>query len=169
MGNTEKDVRHAIKSAPAALLFSVKEFSATGTTPFHLVFDWDSTVVDQEGDNLILTKGRNVFCDYEWEHRNIPHNPGILYPVFQAAILKPEFRVSILTARTGKEAYRVIATLESWGILTCALHFAGNQPKGPIAAAIQADLFFDDILFHVKDAVNYGVNSAWVPIGNAKE
>lgn len=169
LGNTEKDVRNALKTKPAALLFSAKPNLLPGLNPFHLVFDWDSTVADEEGDNLISTKGRNVFCDHEWEHRHLPHKPGVLYPVFMAAISNSEFRVSVLTARTGKEAHRVLITLESWGVSTAALHFAGNQSKGPIAAAIQADLFFDDMLKHVKDAVNHGVNSAWIPIGNAKE
>lgn len=169
LGSTETDVRRALESTPAVVFFKATTNTLSGSTPFHLVFDWDSTVSDEDGDKLIAVKGRGAFCDYEWAHRHTPHNPGSLHPVFMAAASRPEFRVSILTARTGKEAYRVLTTLETWGVSTSALHFAGNQPKGPIAAAIQADLFFDDILRHVEDAVAHGVNSAWLPIGNARE
>ena len=169
LGSTEKEVRRVLKLTPAVVLFKAHTRELSSSLPFHLVFDWDSTISNKDGDALILTKGRTVFCDHEWTHRHTPHSPGALHSVFIAAVSCPKFRVSILTSRTGKEAQRVLTTLESWNVSTAALHFAGNQPKGPIAAAIQADLFLDDILRHVKDAVAHGINSGWHPIGRARE
>lgn len=169
LGTSEAAVRAALSTKPAALLLEPTLAPAPRPVPFHLVFDWDSTLASDEGDLLISREGRAAFARHEWAQRNVPHAPGPLQPVLLACHGNPAFRLSVLTARTGAEAYRVLTTLAAWGVQVSALHFAGNQAKGPIAAAIAADLFLDDIRRHVEAAVHHGVRGGWVPFGAAME
>lgn len=149
----------------------IKEGDSTKNEKAHLVFDWDSTLVDIDGDLLINKYGRDHFSDFEWENRRVPHNKGYMYNFFDAVYQCNDFNISILTARSAKEAYRVMNTLESWGCVNNlqGIHFAANRSKGKILKAMSADLFFDDLRKNIDDAVDCGVTSAWIPFGNATE
>jgi len=56
--------------------------------------------------------------------------------------------ISILTARTGKESFRVMSTLAHWGVNVHGIYFCGSKEKGPIVAAIRLEL-----MQRVKDGV----------------
>jgi hypothetical protein len=168
LGSEEPLIRRLIADGhPAAVL--VGDMPLIAKDRLHLVFDWDSTLVDRTGDDLINRSGRAVFADNEWERRTTPHLPGPLFKLLIAAQAIPQVRISILTARTTREAHRVLTTLDAWQCRVDALHCSANGRKGPISAAIEADLFFDDIRRHADDAAACGVLAGWVPYGSANE
>ena len=168
LGSNESDVRNALNTGPAAMLLAPKMPPKTKKdTRLHLCFDWDSTLVTNECDELAIREGFDTFLAHEWENRDIPHNPGPMYTLLMALQGISDVIVSVLTARTGRSALRVMTTLESWGCQMDAMHFAGGRDKGAVAAAMQADVFFDNLRRHTDDAVAHGIYAGWVPYGNA--
>lgn len=171
----EKRARLALQQGPSVVAFAAnapsafQDETAQSAKTLHLVFDWDSTLVDAEGDRHIQTHGRPSFEAQEWEQQHLPLKPGPLFALLAWAQGRNDVRTSILTARTAREAPRVLTTLAAWRFSVDALHCAANQRKGPIAAAIGAHLFFDDILRHVNDVTNCGVSAGWVPYGMATQ
>lgn len=163
----EAEARAELSKGPAAWLLAPSRPPRSG--PLTVCFDWDSTAASGAGDAFISQFGREAFAEREWALRKEPADPGPLFPAFKALSERKEVRVEVLTARTGTEAARVMATLEAWGIRPAALHFAGDRAKGPIAAATEADILFDDILRHALSAQANGVCGGWVPFGDAQE
>lgn len=167
LGENEGDVRNALAAGPAAVLLPPAALSrhAKGPdAPLHVCFDWDGTLAtSRESDEVGAHFGFEAYLDYEWEHRFEPHEPGPLYDLLIALKKAPNVITSILTARGGRCAARVLTTLGAWDCQTDAMHFVGGADKGAFAAAMQADIFFDNLRGHAENAILHGVCAGWVP------
>ena len=133
-----------------------------------MIFDWDSTVASNDEHHAVKLFGNgrrpSDFTDYEWENRLIPHQEGPLYNFLMSVNNIKNIDISILTARTGKESFRVMSTLAHWGVNVHGIYFCGSKEKGPIVAAIGGDMFFDDRICNVQSAIKHNILAAWVPI-----
>ncbi len=131
---------------------------------FHLCFDWESTLVSDESDKIILANGAKAFSEYEWDNRNIPHQPGPLYPLLLKIKDYSKIKISIFTARDGEESARVLTTLESWGVPFNSVYSMLNRTKGEMANLLQSDILFDDSLDNINDTLKHGCNTGWIPL-----
>lgn len=166
LSTDEQQVRQLLQQGKAALV--LEDIDLDKNIP-HIVFDWDSTIIDTSGDVMVNKYGRQYFASFEWHHRLIPHAPGIMYPLFKELSLRKDMVISILTARTVQETARLMTTLDYWNIHVNGLYSCANLPKGPIAKAINADLHIDDINRHIIDVRAHGICAAWLPVGDAVE
>ena len=76
---------------------------------------------------------------------------------------KSELVVGIATNRGFLTAIRAKRTLDELGIAPLVYIGTAGEPKGGFLKAIGADIFFDDKLGNVEDAVKSGVFGCWVP------
>ncbi len=165
LGDNEREVRDALVSGPAAVLLPAQSRHAKSpNAPLHVCFDWDGTLATcNESDEVGAHYGLEAYLDYEWEHRFEPHEPGPLYELLIALKKAPNVVTSILMARGGRGAARVLTTLGAWDCQTDAMHFVGGAKKGCVAAAMRVDIFFDNLRCHAEDAITHGVCAGWVP------
>ncbi len=113
-------------------------------------FDTDTYV---RNTSLREAQKREGFC------RNIPADPGPLYPFFAKISLvrqkiqkdpeRPSLDIVGVTARHRASFDRVKKTAVEWGLGISRFFSTGDTPKGPVVAETDAILFLDDNENHI--------------------
>lgn len=70
--------------SPAAVLMLPPGFRhEENTAKIHIAFDWDSTLSDRSGDELIESQGRNAFTLNETKYKDMPCERGPMVEVLE--------------------------------------------------------------------------------------
>lgn len=164
LSNDETDVRSAAKSGAAAAKLGALAANAQSTPSdeVRIALDGDAVVFDAESERLYKESGLEAFLEHEKANAEVPLNQGP-FGIFlrklagvRAKVSREDgtsrVRIAIVTARNAPAHARVVHTLRAWGTPADEAHFVGNHDKGPILAAIDAHIFFDDQERHVLSA-----------------
>lgn len=176
LSNEVTDVKAAAEAGAAAARLGKLPDSGilddTNAEEVRFAFDGDSVVFSEESDLIYQADGLDTFIKHETEHAKNPMNAGPfgkflkkLSKLRTIHIYKEEvskIRIGIVTARNAPAHERVIQTLREWGTPADEAHFVGPNEKGPILAAMNAHIFFDDQEKHINSASS-AVPSGHVP------
>lgn len=175
------DVRTALShGVAAATMCPVPEGSSESDNAYEhagitFCLDGDAVVFSGESDHTYRTQGMDAYLKHELERREIPLGDGPFKALFIKLIeLQKELprennpvRVALVTARGIQSHFRVMKTLNSWGVRLHEAVFCGGTPKGPVLRAMHADIFFDDTRSNIDSALAHQVSGAcYVPNGD---
>lgn len=133
--------------------------------PIHVCFDWDSTVANSGGELIVREHGMDAFISHEIENVDIPHEEGPMLPLLRLLRDSPDFKISIVTARGGRSAARMLRTLQHWNIHVDGVFCCDGGDKGALSKAINADILIDDHHKNISDAFSNGIPAAVVKTG----
>ncbi|NRB42527.1 MAG: 5'-nucleotidase [Pseudomonadales bacterium] len=146
-----------------------------------LAFDFDGVIADDEAETVYKQQGLPEFQQHETIKSHIPHNPGLLAPLFKklSGLQKLEdqreaedihyqrlIRTAIITARSAPAHERVITSLEAWGIMPNETFFLGGMDKKHILSVFKPHMFFDDQRQHLQ-ASSDNIPMVHIPFGIA--
>lgn len=144
-------------------------------TVCNFTFDFDGVVGDAFSEELFEREGLFVYNKHESDKRDEPLTDGPLANfVKRVAVLRSLFpkdvsfspiQLDINTARGSVRQMRVFKTLEKMKISPDRYYGTCGLSKGPLLHASGADIFFDDSIGHVENALKCGVFGAHVPFG----
>lgn len=125
-------------------------------------FDCDCVLFDSEAEDIYKQYGLEAFEKYEWEHSKSELNKGPFYNLLEklnSIKKKGEKNIKIVacTARCYPADARALYTFDKWKIDFDMIFFCGAVNKGEILKKIDTDIFFDDNVKNVEDAVSHGV------------
>ncbi len=166
LSGNEADVRAAVIAGyPAGLVLPSKVEDDSSDAELRIAFDFDGVLADDESEAVFKARGLEKFQEYEQQHQNRVHNPGLLADLFRKlsalqgledtelaknSAYERVLRTAIITARSAPSHERVITTLESWGVSPNETFFLGGMDKSRILDIFQPHLFFDDQVSHLN-------------------
>lgn len=179
----EADVMQAIQAGfPAGIVLpSVVNDDADGE--LRIAFDFDGVIADDEAETVFKKQGLPEFQAHESVKSHIPHNPGLLAPLFkklsalqrlEAALENDDrhyqrlIRTAIITARSAPAHERVVTSLEEWGLLPNETFFLGGMDKKHILSIFKPHMFFDDQKQHLQPCVD-NIPMVHIPFGIANQ
>lgn len=125
-------------------------------------FDCDCVLFDSEAEDIYKEKGLEAFEKYEQENSKKELNKGPFYNLLEKLNnikKKGEKNIKIVacTARCYPADARALYTFDKWKIDFDMIFFCGATNKGEILKQIDTNIFFDDNVKNVEDAVSHGV------------
>lgn len=169
------DVRDAIQNGLAAATMMSKPGESVGTSSLvKIAFDGDSVLFSDEADEIFRHHGLEHFTASEKNNASVPLMAGP-FKIFitEIAKLQKEYprdelpiKIALVTARGMPTHERVLITLRSWGIRLDEAIFAAGRSKGPFLRAFGADIFFDDTMHNVDNALAHDIPTGHVPYGS---
>ena len=124
-------------------------------------FDCDCVLFDSEAEDVYKQYGLEAFNGYEYANRDNPMRPGPFYRLIKKLnkIKKVDNRIKLVacTARSYPANERALHTFDVWNIDFDAIFFCGSNSKGDVLLSVDTDIFFDDNIKNVEDAVSHGV------------
>lgn len=141
-----------------------------------IALDGDAVVFSDESEKAFRDGGLEGFRQFEEKNASRPMGQGPFRGFLEALhelqkALGPDdrsIRTALVTARGVPAHQRALLTLRHWGVRVDHAMFLGGRPKGAFLKAFGADLFFDDSLNNVQNALDH-VASAHVPSGARNE
>lgn len=138
--------------------------------------DGDAALFGKESDEYFEAHGLEAFRDHEVANANTPLDGGPLKDFFMKIFsIKRDFgdeasriRTALVTARSNPAHERVLRTLRSWDGHMDDIIFADGHTKGPLCAAFNADIYFDDASRHITSCDEHGVLAGHVPFGRGQ-
>lgn len=181
----EDNVKKAVNEGiPAGLVIHHPESSSLiepiEEASLRIAFDFDGVVAGDESEREFQASGLEKYIQFEKDNASKPHTSGPLRSLFEKLSLlqkldyelhgqdnpyyHPAIRISIVTARGAQSEERLITTLKQFGMNAVELFLLDGQNKGPILAALQPHIFFDDQIRNLEGIRN-DVPSVLVPFG----
>lgn len=141
-----------------------------------IALDGDAVIFSDESEKAFRDGGLEGFRKYEETHEGRPMENGPFRGFLEALhglqqALGPEdrsIRTALVTARGVPTHSRALETLRHWGVRVDEAMFLAGRPKGPFLKAFGADIFFDDSVNNIQNAMEH-VASAHVPSGARNE
>jgi 5'-nucleotidase len=169
LSTDEKEVTKALNAGYAAACVGTgRSPSLTSLVPsehqdmIKIAFDFDRVLVDGKSDEFWVKNGMDLYKQHELEMAGVPLGAGPLKVVMERlAEIRQQFpsqiRLGIFTARGAPANLRVLTTLREWKITFDELFFLDGKPKGAPLSTWGADIFFDDSLRNVTNAIENNV------------
>lgn len=160
----------------AATIFSDKkslENSNAHDAEIRIAFDGDAVVFGDDAEKVYSELFLEGFQDHEAKNANLPLSEGPFKSMLEAIHNIQEcyedreqcpIKTALITARSMPAHLRAINTLMSWGVKINTAIFLGGRKKAPFLKAFKADLFFDDAVTNIENAMDV-VPSGHVPYG----
>ncbi len=179
----EEDVKQAINAGIPAGIVLPSVVNDDDDNELRLAFDFDGVIADDEAETVFKNEGLPEFQRHETQKSHIPHNPGLLAPLFRklASLQKLEehleheqhdyqrlIRTAIITARSAPAHERVITSLEEWGIMPNETFFLGGMDKKHILSVFKPHMFFDDQRAHLQPSSD-NIPMVHIPFGIANQ
>ena len=162
----QDDVHAAVAAgSPAGLLLPGAVTDQQDDQELRIAFDFDGVLADDEAESVFKQQGLESFHQYEAQHAEQEHNPGLLADLFRKLSTLQELedklsaddpdyqrllRTAIITARNAPAHERVITTLKGWGVEANETFFLGGMDKRRILNVLKPHIFFDDQLDHLS-------------------
>ena len=177
------DVHQAIQAGLPAGIVLPSTVNDDDDGELRLAFDFDGVIADDEAETVFKQQGLPEFHEHEINKSHIPHNPGLLAPLFRklSALQRLEakmenedkhyqrlIRTAIITARSAPAHERVITSLEEWGILPNETFFLGGMDKKHILSVFKPHMFFDDQRQHLQASAD-NIPMVHIPFGVANQ
>ncbi|NRB40576.1 MAG: 5'-nucleotidase [Pseudomonadales bacterium] len=177
----EDDVHQAIQAGLPAGIVLPSVVNDDDEGELRLAFDFDGVIADDEAETVFKQQGLPQFQEHETVKSHIPHNPGLLAPLFkklsslqQLETQREEnekdyqrlIRTAIITARSAPAHERVITSLEEWGIMPDETFFLGGMDKKHILSVFKPHMFFDDQRQHLQATAD-NIPMVHIPFGIA--
>ena len=143
-----------------------------------IAFDGDAVLFGDDSERRHSTHGFDGFREHEIANANNPMGEGPLKGFLDVIHALQEYfpnkkecpvRTALVTARSMPTHKRAILTLRHWGVRVDVGMFLGGKDKGPFLEAFNADLFLDDSMKNIENAVKARVPSGHVPYGIRNE
>lgn len=162
------DAQFAINNGIAAAAIN---FPSNGSSyergphePVRIWVDGDAVAFGSSAELRYRTEGLDKYRKLEEEEFNVGIEPGPFTAVLAKISAlnasfprgKQPFEISLLTARGGNGAARVLTIAEQHGIkFNGRMYFLGGAAKVEILKEHKPDLFVDDQMVHLKDAKEF--------------
>lgn len=165
-------LRHGVAAATMLPVNDDNAFSDVGPDSSKVVtiaLDGDAVIFNGESDEKYRAHGMAAYLDHERANRDVPLGDGPFKSFFLKVIkLQQELpnggegalRIALVTARGIQSHFRVMETLNNWGVRLSQAIFCGGAPKGPMLNALGADIFFDDTKSNIDSALNHSIAAA---------
>lgn len=173
-----KQVIRAIEAGVAAATVMPRKGAAKvqSRDDIRIALDGDAVIFSDESERAYRDGNLEGFHKYEKANENKPMGEGPFRSFLEALhmlqqALGPDdksIRTALVTARGVQAHTRAMETLRHWGVRLDEAMFLGGRPKGAFLRAFGADIFFDDSVRNVENALEF-VASAHVPYGARNE
>ena len=144
-------------------------------TVCNLTLDFDNVVGDAFSEELYRRYGFFAYNKHESDKRDEPLTDGplanftkrvmVLRSLFPKNVNLSPIQLNINTARGSIRQIRGLNTLQKMEIFPDKYFGTCGLAKGPLLYASGTDIFFDDSMGHVENALENGVFGAHVPSG----
>lgn len=173
----KEDVQAAIQGKTAAARIETTHSSTQNpenNSTVKIAFDGDCVLFSDESEQIYESGGLEEFQKEEQEKAHIPLKEGpfasfakklskLQKKIREQGISPSPIRTAFVTARNAPAHERVLRTFQEWDLWLDESFFLGGLPKGPVLAAFNAQIFFDDQEIHLNSAEHHGILGAQVP------
>ena len=179
LSSNQAQVKTAIEEGFAAAAIFPHASNDPKDGQIRIAFDGDAVLFSDEAEKVYAQQGLVGFRHHETEKAEQPLPDGPMKGLIQAvSAIQAHFvdnredcpiRTALVTARAQTAIKRPINTLRQWGVRIDEAMALGGASKGAFLRAFDPDLFFDDSIRNVENAVEHGVSSGHVSYGVRNE
>jgi len=158
----EKDAQQVIDEGvcAAAVLSAPPSSPYSPDDSVRIALDGDAVLFSEDSEVVYQTDGLAAFHESEDQAQDKPLPPGP-YKQFLMALARMQdrlpmrveyspVRIALVTARNSPAELRAIKTLRNWEVYVDMAFFLGGLDKGPVVAAFNPHIFFDDQDSHIE-------------------
>ncbi|XP_061751465.1 cytosolic 5'-nucleotidase 1A-like isoform X2 [Nerophis ophidion] len=154
-------VREALEEGiAAATMFTQEKMKEVSESQLRVAFDGDAVLFSDESERIFKAHGLDRFFEHEKTHENKPLDHGPLKGFLEA--------LGKLQRKFFDKGLRMDCPIRTY-LVTARSAASSGAPKGPMLEKIRPHIFYDDQMFHVEGAAEFGTVACHVPYGIAQK